>query len=182
MAATISRLRTRPERATDADADQLRALLQRRPDLLDEWLTTKAVARLDQRKPGANGWRFLLVDPETNRLVTRWLTTHSAKPMVAVVLWATMLSAMRFDTGEVAMTRDELAEAVGTSPTEVSRIMTELEDIGAVSRKRQKVAGMRGPGVVRYFVSPRIATHQTGAARDKAQATAPQLRLVPKGV
>jgi hypothetical protein len=56
--------------------------------------------------------------------------------------------------------------------------MSELEKIGAISRRRERIPEMRGPGPVRYFMSPRIATHETGAARDKAQAAAPQLELV----
>jgi predicted transcriptional regulator len=93
-------------------------------------------------------------------------------------LWAELLDNMRRDTGEVAMTRDELAEAVGISSAEVSRTMGELEILGAISKTRQKIAGMRGPGVVRYFINPMIATNLTGQARDKAQLAAPQLRLI----
>ena len=47
--------------------------------------------------------------------------------------------------------------------------MGELATIGAISRRREKVAGMRGPGLVRYFMNPKVGTHLTGAARDKAQ-------------
>jgi hypothetical protein len=55
--------------------------------------------------------------------------------------------------------------------------MGELESIGAISRRREKVPGMRGPGAVRYFMNPNIATHLNGKARDKAQAKAGLLEL-----
>ena len=56
--------------------------------------------------------------------------------------------------------------------------MGELEACGAIIRRREKVAGMRGPGRARYFMNPRVGTHLTGVARDTAQEAAPQLRLV----
>jgi predicted transcriptional regulator len=76
------------------------------------------------------------------------------------------------------LTREEMAEQIGEEPSNVSRIMTELEGIGAITRQRLKVAGMRGPGVVRYFMNPNIATHLPKKHRGKAQAKAPKLTLV----
>jgi CRP-like cAMP-binding protein len=178
MAATIRRLRTAPQRAADEDANQLRLLLDRRPDLLPERMTTQVIASLDKRDPSTADWTFLMVSPAQNKAVIRWLKANSRQPLNAMQLWAELLDNMRRDTGEVAMTRDELAEAIGVSADEVSRTMSELETLGAVSKQRQRVAGMRGPGMVRYFVNPMIATNLTGQARDKAQAAAPLLSLV----
>jgi hypothetical protein len=60
--------------------------------------------------------------------------------------------------------------------------MGELEAFGAITRERTKVAGTRGPGLVRYRMNERIATHFQGAARDKAQAAAaPLLELIDGG-
>jgi hypothetical protein len=73
------------------------------------------------------------------------------------------------------LTREQMAEQIAEAPDNVSRIMTELEGIGAISRRRERVAGMRGPGMVRYFMNPNVATHLVGAARDKAQTKAPPL-------
>ena len=61
---------------------------------------------------------------------------------------------------------------------DISRLMGELERIGAISRRREKVAGMRGRGRAVYFMNPSVGTHLAGAARDKAQAEAPRLQLV----
>jgi hypothetical protein len=56
--------------------------------------------------------------------------------------------------------------------------MGELESIQAISKRRVKVAGLRGPGTVRYFMNPNVGTHQAGQARAMAQKNASQLRLV----
>ena len=71
------------------------------------------------------------------------------------------------------LTRDQLAEMVGDTADNVSAIMGELEGIGAISRRRERVAGMRGPGRVRYFMNPVVGTHLAGGERDAAQADAP---------
>ena len=95
---------------------------------------------------------------------------------------AVLFNNLRTDTGEIVQTRDELAELIGDTPDHVSQIMGELGSIGAISRRREKVAGMRGPGLVRYFMNPKVGTHLTGAARDKAQAgSAPLLALIEGG-
>jgi hypothetical protein len=75
------------------------------------------------------------------------------------------------DGNEVLADRAKLARAVGCTPDHVSAIMGELEAVGAVYRRRE------GRGV-RYFVNPMLGTHLAGAARDRAQAEAPALRLV----
>jgi hypothetical protein len=46
--------------------------------------------------------------------------------------------------------------------------MADLESIGAIARRRERVAGMRGPGVVRYFMNPGVATNLVSHERDKA--------------
>ena len=106
-----------------------------------------------------------------NQAVVSWLRHNSKRPMAAMATWALLFTAVRFDTGEIALTRAEIAERVGIHPREVSKIMTELVSIGAVSRVRE---GRR----VRYFLNPNVGTYLTGKERDKAQSEAPQLSLV----
>lgn len=60
-------------------------------------------------------------------------------------------------------------------------MLGELEACGAIIRRREKVAGMRGPGLVRYFMNPRVATYLAGAERDRAQETAPPVLSVVDG-
>jgi hypothetical protein len=148
---------------------------------LPEGAVGDIVAAIDRRTAAENGWTFVMLSPDQNRAVVKWLTTNSKRPMVAVQLWAELFAHLNRDSGEIMQSRDELANAVDVQPEHVSAIMTELEGVGAISRKRVKVAGMRGPGMVRYFMSPRVATHLAGKAREAAQAEAGPLLHVMEG-
>lgn len=177
MPASIVRLRTKRDQIKADQAERLRQLVMAFPEL-PERAAGEIIAAIDRQTAAENGWTFVMMSPEDNAKVVAWLAENSAKPMLAMRLWSVLFLHLRRDTGDIMQTRDELAEAVGTKADEVSRIMGELEALGAIERYRIKVAGMRGPGMVRYRMNPRIATHQTGAARDRAQADAPVLRLV----
>lgn len=127
---------------------------------------------------------FLRVNPDQNRAVMRWIRANSLRPVAAANLWAELFCAVDADTGEVMLSRDQLAELVGISSDHVSEIMVELESISAIIRPQVPVPGMRGPGIVRYFMSPLVATNLTGRARDAAQAEAapgPLLRVMEGG-
>jgi CRP-like cAMP-binding protein len=181
MAASITTLRTRRDRLRAEQAAELRALVQAQPGL-PQRAVAEIVTAIDRETASqAPGWSFVLVNPDMNAAIIRWLAAHSRRPLLAVQLWSEALRHLDWDTGEIRRTREQLAEAIGATPRDVSRVMTELEqeDIGAISRRREPVAGMKGRGVVRYFVSPRAATHLTGAARDAAQAQAPIIPLFP---
>lgn len=97
--------------------------------------------------------------------------------MPAPRVWSKLFTALRYDTGEIMLIRDEFAERVEILPRHVSTIMPEFEGIGAVSRRR---AG-RG---VRGCLNPTIGTHLTGKTRDAAQAEAYQLefKLIDGGI
>jgi DNA-binding transcriptional ArsR family regulator len=112
-----------------------------------------------------------MVQAELNNQVVRYLTECSRRPLKAVRLWATLFTALPNDSNEVCATREELAEMIETDPRTVTRIMGELEAIGAIYRQRE---GRK----VQYFVHPSLGTHLSGAVRDRAQAEAPPLRLV----
>lgn len=180
MAATITRLVTKRDRITQTDAEELRRLVADFPGLSDR-LRGELIAEIDRRTASKNGWTFVMLSPEQNAQVVEWLAENSTRPQAATKLWAKLFTALRTDTGEIVMTRDELAGAVKIEPKHVSEIMGELEKIGAITRRRQRVAGLRGPGLVRYFMNPRIGTHLTGTARDMAQAEAPLLKLMQGG-
>ena len=172
MAAKIRRLFSKPDRLRAEQAARLRdALLPFEHDMPTQ--VRELVAQIDRQTAARNGWTFIMISAEQNRAVVRWLKTNSARPMQAMDLWAELFTAVDRDTGEVLLTRDQLAELVGVTVQHVSAIMGELEGIGAIIRRRERVAGMRGPGRVRYFMNSLVGTHLTGAARDKAQAEAP---------
>jgi hypothetical protein len=122
-----------------------------------------------------------MLSPEQNAAVVAWLAEHSARPQQAMKLWSILFTALRTDTGEIVLTRDELADRLGVTSDKISELMGELEQIGAISRRRHKIGGMRGRGMVRYFMNPRVATCLTGEARDQAQAAAPPLLRLMEG-
>src|SRR3954469_7385000 len=177
MAARITRLRRKADRLGSDPAWQLRQLVLEYPGL-PERARGEIIGTIDRQTASEAGWTFVMLSPEQNATVVRWLRHHSRQPTMAPALWAELFTALRRDTGEIMLTRDELAERVGASADEVSRIMGELAIVGAISPRRERVAGMRGPGRVVYFMNPNVGTHLAGAARDKAQAEAPRLQLV----
>lgn len=76
---------------------------------------------------------------------------------------------LRQDTGEVMLTRDQLAAEIGCDPDHVSHVMGTLVRMGVIRRERRRVEGMRGPGVAVYFVNPHVAWNGSLDAR-KAEA------------
>ena len=172
MSATIHRFRSQKQKLTNEQGKTARQYVL---DLKDKGLSdeqiTPIIACIDGQTASQNGWSFVMLSPYQNNAVVTWLRQHSKRRTEAMALWSECFTAMRNDTGEICLTRAELADRVGISNQNTSRIMTELENIGAITRKRD---GRR----VRYFMNPNVGTHLTGRARDKAQAHAPQLTLI----
>ncbi len=122
--------------------------------------------------PSAEHWTFVMISPAQNSAVVTWLLENSKRRTEAVQLWALLFTAMRNDTGEVMLTRAQMAERVGASLQDVSRIMTELASIGAIRREKDGRAA-------RYFMSAQIATHvATAGGRAEARKKSGPLQLV----
>ena len=87
---------------------------------------------------------------------------------------------LRQDTGEVMLSRDQLAEEIGCSPDHVSNVMGTLARLGVIRRERQRVEGMREPGVAVYFINPHVAWNGNLDARkvEATEASPPMLRLM----
>lgn len=172
MAASLHRFRSKQDRFTDNQAGDLRQLLL--DFSIEKRLPQDAISRvlgsIDQRTASASGWTFVMLSPQQNEEVISYLSAHSKRPMVAVRLWGKLFTALRMDTGEICLSRSEIAEYLKIAPTHVSNIMTELENINAITRRRV------GRGVV-YFMNPNIATHRTGVDRDKSQEQTGQINL-----
>ena len=184
MAATIHRLRSKADRLKKEQAERLTQYLLQFPELesVPERAFGRVLAALDQVTVSEEGWSFVMLSPAQNAAVVEWIGTKSKRPIDASRLWAKCFTVLRSDTGEIMLTRLELAEALEINEDNVSRIMSELVKIGAIITKRERVSGMRGPGMVRYFMNPRVATHiSTSAAREKAQAAAPALLALMEG-
>ncbi len=84
---------------------------------------------------------------------------------------------LRQDTGEVMLTRDQLAKEISCSPDHVSHAMSILVRMGVIRRERQRVEGMRGPGIAVYFVNPHVAWSGSLDVR-KAEATQAMLPIL----
>jgi hypothetical protein len=160
----VTRLATRPEAGR-------RATLEAVLGMLGGVTGVEDVAALVERKLAAGrGWKFVMVDPVAYAGVVRHLFGHSRRKQKSVLLFTSLFQFLPPDGNEVLASRAELARVADCTPDHVSEIMRELEAAGAVYRRKE------GRGV-RYFVNPRLGTHLAGAARDRAQAEAPPLRL-----
>ena len=176
MSAVIRSFSSRPDRLR---RDQGEALRQALLPFIDDPASSLSVAvvagellgLLDRRTASSRRWTFVMLSPDQNAAVVRFINTQAARPRVSSLLWAMCFQHLRMDTGEVMLSRDEFAVLLKVPGREVSRCMTELVAFGAISRRRE---GQR----VRYFMNPRVATHLSGAGRDAAQAAAPILKLI----
>ena len=180
MGAGIVRLRTKADRLRSDTAAELRQLILDYPTL-PERARGEIVAAIDRQTASESGWTFVMLSPEQNATVVRWLRQNSRRPVLALAVWSELFTALRHDTNEIMLSREELAERVDAHPDEVSRVMTELVNAGAIKRDREKVPGMRGRGRAVYIMNPLVGTHLAGAARDRAQAAAPVLAVVEGG-
>lgn len=90
---------------------------------------------------------------------------------------------LRQDTGEIMLTRDQLAAEMDCAPKNVSTIMGTLEEMGVVTRQRRKVDGLQGPGMAVYFVNPHVAWNGSLEIRHReaAKHTPPLLKLMDGG-
>ncbi len=178
--AAITVLKTRPDRLRQDQADQLRQALLPFEEAMPDAVQS-LIGHLDRQTASRNRWTFVMLSPDQNAIVVDYLADHSKRPLVAVKLWALCFKHLRTDTGEIMLTREEIAEKLKQRAPEVSEMMTELVEFGAIIRKRIKVGGMKGPGLVHYFMNPRVATHLAGKERDDAQAEAPPLLRIIEG-
>jgi DNA-binding transcriptional ArsR family regulator len=137
----------------------------------DDQLLGRVIGQIDRELAPGGGWRFVMTEPDLNTFVVDSLALTSKRPIKAMRLWAHLIRAIDRDSNEVKASRQELAKGLGIAPGDVSKIMGELEAIGAVYKRRDG-------RFARYFVNENVATHLTGAIRDRAQAEAPRLRLV----
>ena len=106
----------------------------------------------------------------------------SARPNQVRHAFDLVLLNLRQDTGEVMLTRDELAEKIGCHADHVSRIMGTLERMGVVRRERRRIDGMQGRGMAVYFINPHVAWNGSLEIRkEQAAEASPPLLTVMQG-
>lgn len=173
----ITRLKTHRDCLHEKQAELLRQALLPffdNPDFDHDALgrVMVTVQRLTIPAPGTTE-PFIMIRPAQNRAVTLWLMENSKRPMKAVDVWTLLFDHLFPHTGQIMLTREEIAEQVGIRVNEVTTIMNELVKFGAIFSKREKVAGVRGPGLVRYYMNRHVA--EIGS-----RATQEELALIPK--
>ena len=118
-------------------------------------------------------WPFVKISPEQFRYVTQAIL-ETEKPLQTLRIWNIAITYMRMDTGEILVTRNELATDTHMLLPHVSRAITELVKIGAIIRHR------RGRKVV-YSINPTVGWNGGEGSRQAAVRKAPALRLVADG-
>jgi hypothetical protein len=154
-------------------ADQIRQLLLPFAEDLGDTISD-LLYYIDRQTAGSNSWTFVMLSPSQNAAIVDYLLDHSKRPRQALRLWAYCFEHLNSDTGEIMLGRAEFAELLQAPASTVTKIMAELQARNAIITRRQPVRGLRGAGVVRYFMNPTVATHLAGKARDIAQAISPQ--------
>lgn len=120
--------------------------------------------------------RFIMVTTSQNLAVVRWIAENSSRPKKSHLLWALIFDHVHPNTGEIMLSRSDIAERIDDQPRNVSTLMGEFASINAVERRKQ---GRE----VKYFLNPNIATHVGGAAAREAarEAAGPLLTLMEGG-
>jgi len=173
----VTRLKTRKDRLQEDQADLLKQALL--PFAENGGAMGDAVGRLYVQiknlttpDPGTTE-PFVMIRPAQNAAVVRWLNANSKRPHKATETWALLFEHLFPHTGQIMLTREEIAEQVGIPVNHISQIMNELVSFGAIFSEREKVAGMRGPGLVRYYMNKHVAEVGSRATQD-------ELALIPK--
>lgn len=157
----VTRLKTQKDRLQEDQADLLKQALLPFADVDPTMRDVVGrlyvhINRLTTPDPGTTE-PFVMIRPAQNAAVVNWLEENSKRPMKAMRVWALLFDHLMPHTGQIMLTREEIAEAVGIEANNVSQIMNELVKFGAVFSEREKVAGMRGPGFVRYYMNKHVA-------------------------
>lgn len=184
MPAVIRRLVTRPDRLRRDEAAAFRQDILARleePSASVQMVEAgrRLLVELDRQTARSQREEFVMVFPEFS-MVSEWLAANSCRKLVALRLWALILGYVDRDTGDVVLSRAEMAELLKVSPKDVSRVTSELVECCALSRRRVPVPGMRGPGAVRYTLNPLVGTHLARKLGEDARRAASPLDLRPR--
>ena len=176
MASQITRLVSQPERISRQKAtDARQAVLDLElPQTATETILLTRARHADPGRP--ERWTFHMLQPD--QVLTVWNAIRALpgkdRPHQVRHLFDLVLTHLEWNSGLVLLTREELAERIGTTPGTVSRMMGTLERIGVIVRERVKRDGMRGRGIARYRINPHVAWH---GGLDARQEQAKQIPL-----
>lgn len=175
MVAKIKRFQPKDKLVKQEQIERLQSILELFPELNEK----KASALLwdikrKNKLNDPNKWTFIMISPEQNSDVVDWLATNSKRPLNAVKLWSILFKYVHRETGQIMLSRQELADMLQILPRHVSTIMSELESINAIIKEKE------GRGVT-YYMNPNVGTHLSQEDREKAQVKAPSLTVIDGG-
>lgn len=175
MAAKIKRFQQKEQISKQQDLLELQSMLERFPELNEK----KASALLwdikrKNKLNDPNTWTFIMISPEQNRSVVQWLKNNSKRPLIALELWSVLFENVHRETGQIMLSRQELAKELNVHTQSITNIMSELESINAITKEKE------GRGVT-YYMNPNVGTHLSQEDREKAQVKAPALKVIDGG-
>jgi hypothetical protein len=111
-----------------------------------------------------------MLNPDQQRLVLK-AVKDSPKPLTTMAVWNAAISFIAYDRdGEIMASRQQIADAAGVLPRDVSTALAQLVTIGALLRLK--------PG--RYAINPHVGWSGSLIKRDMAAKKTPRLVVVPK--
>ena len=157
--APITRFVPKAERIAKAKADALRQAVF---DFgLPSTATDDILLTIARHESGGllPEWKFNMISPAQCLAVwdaIRELPSED-RPNQVRHLFDLILTHIEVNTGLVTLTREELAERIGTEPKHVSTMMGTLERMKVIFRERKRVVGMKGRGIARYRLNQHVA-------------------------
>jgi len=172
MSAYIKRLYPKEKQIKQQDLFELQEILERFPELKEKDISNLVwKIKRENKLADPNTWTFIMISPEQNKLVVNWLDENSTQPRKSVRLWALLFENIHRETGQIMLSRQELADKMNLRPNNVSRIMSELEGINAILKKKD------GRGVI-YYMNPNVANHYSQEIREQKQKETPTLKII----
>jgi len=176
MTAKIKRFQPREKQEKQQDLLELLTILERFPELNERKISSLLwEVKRKNKLSDPNTWTFIMISPEQNRAVVDWLEEKSKRPLKALRLWALLFENVHRETGQIMLTRQEIADQIKIQAYHVTRIMTELESINAIIKKKD------GRGVI-YYMNPNVANHYPQEIREKAQKEVAKLKIIDGGL
>lgn len=175
MAAKIKRFQPKEKLEAQERLNQLQSMLEQYPELNEKKVSSLLwEVKRKNKINDPNKWTFIMIEPEQNFAVIDWIMKESKRKKEAVRLWALLFNNVHRETGQIMLTRQEMAEQLEIHLNYVSNIMSELESINAIIKEKE------GRGVT-YYMNPNVGTHLSQEDREKAQVKAPPLTVINGG-
>jgi hypothetical protein len=151
MTAKVHRLR--PKRH-DRIAEALQLVLEL-PLELEPPVRAKLTDTLSSYAP--KPWPYVMLNRTVAGDIQRRIVA-GPRPGTTLSVWLAALFYAEYGSGKIEASRQQLAEQAGTNPVEVTRALSRLVELGALTRT----------GHGRYMIHPSVAWHGPLAGREAA--------------